>query len=89
MTDQEYRDAQDALMLLGEVAERFKWSEFIERISKAESVESILYPALFPSVSSRLGHIKQMATDTIRIAGSYHNLKSVVNDEIHSHEREE
>ncbi len=89
MTDSEYQEAQDVLMLIGEMAERFDWNTFRERISNAESVGAVFEPTLYRAASGRLKLIHLMAGDAIRISGSYHDLNLQVNDEIHSREREQ
>lgn len=61
MTDEEYAQTQQQLILLAQFAHSLDLDGFLNRISLAETVAPVLYPTLYLRGGQQLHQIKRLA----------------------------
>lgn len=61
MTDEEYAETQQNIIMLAAIVRDLELSEFIRRIGHAEAVGPILDPSLWIRASTDMDHIKELA----------------------------
>ena len=61
MTDEEYQQTQETLIVLARIVDQINLAQFINRIERAESVGPILNPSLLQLASGKLANVKRLA----------------------------
>lgn len=78
MTNEEYKATQDLLLQAGRMVDVLDLNGFRDRIWHADSIGSVLDPTLYRVAHRNLEAIDQLASDAIRLKGSFQNIKSQV-----------
>lgn len=78
MTNEEYLNTQNRLILFAAAVEDLDLKAFVERISLSETVVPVLDPTLYRRGMRRLEAIKELARAATRVQTAHRELKGIV-----------